>query len=414
MRLKILSFLIAFVMITMVPTYGAEVTQTNAGMRMQPLISKLKTFTVSDINLALSKYSDVKTHWARPYIGKLVLLKILGGSNGKFIPDGEVNIATFLQMTVLSLGYKIAPSISIKQNWYDSYVKQALMDKLIDIGEYKDYSRPITREQAAKIMYRAGTLFQAAVEDQNSYVVMKCRIRDAAYISDKYLDSFVKSYIMGYFVLNSTAMSNPQGKLTRAQACTIVIKLLDVSQRGKFAINEDEYYVTQKGEKVYPKNIMDPVKAINVMNSYLPKAKGYVNWGGGPTGMGYEFYDNEEDFHAVYEPNMNCAITVYNDGSVRHTNYPYAMVIYHVDKFKSLHRDVFIELFKYLFEKDSDKAIAELDKFLNVSGTETLKEIKINDRYLTFHCGGGSTISVGATCKGGLTANEYIKKYFDQ
>jgi hypothetical protein len=404
MKSKVLVLTLLLIMIiSAVPNNAADNTQTNAGLRMKPLIEKLNTFTASDITTTLAKYSDVKNHWANPYIGKLTLLKILEGSNGKFVPDGNINIASFIKITVLALGYKISPSISIKTNWYDSYVKQALKDKLIVAGEFKDYTKAITREQAAKIIFRAATLKEAAPENKDYFTVMRCRITDFAHISDKYKDSFVKAYLMGYFELPANGGSFPKNNLTRAQACVLLYKLLDDDAKAKFAVREDEYYMA--GDvKVYPAVAMEPVKAINHMIKSMGVSKGHVKGGGyDDTKATFTFYASYEErlLHSV--TGMDATLEIRNGTKPYFINWPYYLDINNRIEFMKYHKDFVKELFVFLFEKDGQKAFSEYEKFMVIKSSEEKyrKVIRVGDRYLDMNMFNGNGVTVFVTCKGG-------------
>lgn len=404
MKSKVLVLTLLFIMIiSSMSSIAADNTQTNAAMRMQPLIDKLNSITDSDIKSGLSKYSDIKTHWGSSYIGKLTLLKILEGSNGKFVPDGNINIASFIKITVLALGYKISPSISIKTNWYDSYVKQALGDKLIDVGEFKDYAKAITREQAAKIIFRAATLKEAAPENKDYFTVMRCRITDFAHISDKYKDSFVKAYLMGYFELPANGGSFPKNNLTRAQACILLFKLLDDNAKAKFAVKDDEYYMA--GDvKVYPAVIMEPVKAINHMINSMGLSKGYIIGGGAGVDRGnFTCYENEEEMNTNSVTGRDADLDIRNSTKPYFINWPYFLNINNPVVFTKYHKDFTKELFMYLFEKNGQKAYAEYEKFMATKTSVEIysKVIKIGDRYLRMNMFNGNGVSMFITCKGG-------------
>ncbi len=388
-------------------------TSSTTAMRMQPLIDKLQGLSPGDIQDGINKYSDAKKHWAKDYIGKLTQLGVIGGGvKGRFNPDGEMSVAGFIKTVTLALGYKIVQSVKPGTNWYDSYIAQAKKDKLIDDGDFKDYTKAITREQASKVLYRAAMMFEPAPENQGELNVMKFRIKDHARIGDKYKDTFVRAYYMGYFTLGSSETCNPQGTFTRAQACTVVIRLLDARERTAFKIKEGEYYISSyDGSKLYPSGSLESVHIINFIDKNLHKSKGYVErivLGGGGS---YNFFESEEEFETANVTGIDLGIDINDTGSPVDNNWCFTAWVFNSEVTKEKHLDLLGELIKFYFEDKADDAMAYVNKVLSYGGAEYLKEYKIKDRYLVIHYVSDTGISIDITCKGGLTRAEYMKKY---
>ncbi|NMB97774.1 MAG: hypothetical protein GYA02_14370 [Clostridiaceae bacterium] len=65
----------------------------------------------------------------------------------------------------------------------------------------------------------------------------------------------------------------------------------------------------------------------------------------------------------------------------------YSIVIQKPETTKELHRNVYIELFNYLFEKDAEKVIKIFDEYLELGingGEERMKEYTLNNRRVSF------------------------------
>lgn len=403
MKTKIISIIvIVLVILTNIPSLAAPEEATNAGMRMQPLIDKLNSITDSDIKASLSKYSDIKTHWGSPYIGKLTLLKILEGSNGKFVPDGNINIASFIKITVLALGYNISPSISIKTKWYDSFVKQALADKLISIGEFEDYTKPITREQAAKIMVRAITLKDKA-PNQRLFNSLRAKSRDYIKVNDMYKQFMTDAYLLGAFEFAKDGVMNPKGVLTRAQACAVAIRLLDMKARTPYTVAENEVlHIKGTGEHpdstiedefgfmpftIYPLSNPEIIPAANYLkNTCVPLDKGYasISYSEEPGLIGTGFYKSKDVYKEQDPTKFSMTIGVWvNDKIPTNMMNPYDINIMDCIEVKTLHLDVIISFFKYLFGNDSQKVIALFNKYL--SATKSMKDdVVIGNRRVVF------------------------------
>jgi len=410
-RITVMALLICLIFLS-VPVFAETPVDdgvTTTGLRMQPYIDKLKAATQEDLDKAIAKYTDSKNHWAKDYIAKLLYLEIVTGDGiSRFYPERDISVAEFLTMTVKTLGYRLeAPAPG--RPWYENYIKQAIADRLIDEGEYKNYNAIISREQASKIIYRACMLKEPAPENQGEWVVMKSRIRDYAQIGNEYKDSLVKMYLMGIYVLPESRMSNPKGNITRAQATTLMIKLLDLSTREKFELDEDEYFIDDSGRICYPAVFIEPVKAINyINNNLLTETDGYINSFMLSIKGAYRFYESFQEYYDDPITSIDMALDVRNTNMANEVNWPYYIVIWNREAAKTRHYAFLVQLFKYLFEEDSEKAIQELDRLLNYAGSEENHwEIKLNNRYLGTHYSGGNSVSIGITCIGGLNRQQF-------
>ncbi|MEG6612771.1 S-layer homology domain-containing protein [Pseudoclostridium thermosuccinogenes] len=394
--------------------FAADESSTVTGMRMQPLINELAKMTQEDIDASIAKFTDISKHWGRQEIGKLTKLGILAGvGNNKFDPEGDMSVAAFLKVVVLTLGHKISQPVS--GYWAAPYIEQAKKDRLIDEKEYTDYNKPITREQAAKIIYRAATLFRPAVENVGYVNVMRNRVKDYAKIGDAYKDDFMKAYIMGYFVLDNTALCNPKAKLTRAQACTIAIRLLQSDSLPEFEPMEGEYFIDMYGEKCYPVGTDEAVKAINFVEKIIDKSKGYVYKAVLLSNVaGYRFYKNEEERITDPVTSVDCTLEIHNDVNIYPSNWVYELDISETVETKQNHMEFLKELFRYLFEDKYEDAIKELNAVFSADGKEIKKEVKLGDRYIRIWGGGsigGNGYTIAITCRGGLSFEDFKKKY---
>ncbi|WP_161496436.1 S-layer homology domain-containing protein [Clostridium thermosuccinogenes] len=393
--------------------FAADESSTVTGMRMQPLINELAKMTQEDIDASIAKFTDISKHWGRQEIGKLTKLGILAGvGNNKFDPEGDMSVAAFLKVVVLTLGHKISQPVS--GYWAAPYIEQAKKDRLIDEKEYTDYNKPITREQAAKIIYRAATLFRPAVENVGYVNVMRNRVKDYAKIGDAYKDDFMKAYIMGYFVLDNTALCNPKAKLTRAQACTIAIRLLQSDSLPEFEPMEGEYFIDKYGEICYPAGTDEGVKAINFVEKILSKSKGYLDKTIYSTAGIYRFYKNEQERKTDPVTGTDFSLWIKNDINIYPANWIYELNIFDTNETKQYHMEFLKELFKYIFEDKYEDAIKELNAVFSANGKEINKEVKLGDRYISIWGGGsigGNGYTIAITCRGGLSFEDFKKKH---
>ncbi len=88
---------------------------------------------------------------------------------------------------------------------------------------------------------------------------------------------------------------------------------------------------------------------------------------------------------------MSIHIDVVND--INLMDYPYDLALFDAEAVQRLHRDVIYEMFRFWFENEADKAMAEFDRYLEyaVSGDQKhrVEEISYNGRNMYFYKVGG-------------------------
>lgn len=411
---RITSIITAFIFMLSfsITAFAVDETDTTVGLQMERLKKEISDMDQAHIDTGINIYTDVSKHWAKNSIGKMTQLGLLtGGGKSTFNPNGDMSIAAFIKVVVLALGYNVpeAPKGSL---WYIPYVELAKKVHIIGDKDFSDYTKAITREQAGKIMYEASCLFEPAVENQNYFTLMRNRILDYAKIGNQYKDSFVKAYIKGYFILGDSKTCNPKGTFTRAQACTTIMRLLDDNERVKFEVLPDETYIDMYGNICYPAVNTDTVKAINVLMDSLDESKGYVYQDHRfDISVSYSFYESETERIKDFVLGNDMGVSIRNTAAPVNINWPVEIAIFNGDEYNRLHKLVLEELFKYLFGAKYTEALKVVDIALKAD-TYIVKDVKLNDRILSTW-GNGGHISISITCKGGLTAEEFYKRYPD-
>jgi hypothetical protein len=116
--------------------------------------------------IAPAKFSDtVLDAWYATYLNKAVFLEVVGGyPDGSFKPAQSVNLVEFLKMLLIAQKadlmnlklMEIPYADATPGQWYSKYLVFAKINKLLDAdAENKVYpDRPVTRAQAAEIIYR--------------------------------------------------------------------------------------------------------------------------------------------------------------------------------------------------------------------------------------------------------------------
>jgi len=189
----------------------------------------IANITTEQINQIVEKIPDIKEHWGQDFIAKLNVdvngNKIINGfPDGSFKPDESVSTEQFITMTVKALGFNPEKDI---ENWSKPFVDIASQYNLINSDEFKDYSTNITREQMISIIVRAVTLKNKDAPKQIVLNRSKNKIKDYNNISDEYKDDIVFAYSLGITKGMGDGNFAPTNYSTRAQACTMIVKLLE-------------------------------------------------------------------------------------------------------------------------------------------------------------------------------------------
>lgn len=390
---RVIASLIAICLL--LPSYAVMVFAdqkdvTTIDMQMQPLRDRLAAMSEKDKTDAAGKFKDVSNHWGKEYIAKLSYLRIVNGcGNDMFLPNGNVTIAQFIIMTTRALGYSFE---STGKNYADPYIKQAKADGIIREGQYNNYDKAITREQMAEMLFNADML-KTAQPDQTLYKLVANRIADYYKISDMKKQVVVNDYILGLLAGSSQKFYfNPQSNLTRAEACVVIIRLLDDKSREVFPVSPDDTITLPtaggKTVTVYPPSRPEVIKTANFLVSNMTKDSGYVFYGyNSQTGqIPFGFYESKDKYEngSVFDINMGISI----ETAESLLKFPYSITIYDAEKVKSIHRDLLVSLFRYWFGNDSKKAIEQLDYYLSISNNNSLelkKVFKFNNREVQFN-----------------------------
>jgi hypothetical protein len=177
-------------------------------------------------------FADTKTHWAREYIGRLAAKGIVKGmGDGLFMPDNSLTRAEFLTMlanTIKDLdvtqarpaGFKDVPAAA----WYYNYVNwgfEAGIVKGIDDVTFAPNNK-ITREQMAIMLDNLAQSMDLILPETDAEVSFK----DDALISSWAAQSVGRIVSAGLMGGYPEGDFKPQGYATRAEAATVVYKLV--------------------------------------------------------------------------------------------------------------------------------------------------------------------------------------------
>lgn len=177
------------------------------------------------VEYTIGKFSDIKeTDWFTQTVSKLVGLGVIDGyEDGTFRPQGNIQTDAFIKMTVVALGYDLENG---EDYWASAYIEKAKDLELIEEGEFSDYKRQINRGEIARIIVRA--IDESYSDDIKEYREL---ISDYNSIPDGFKDYVLKAYAKGIITGYPDGTFRAENKATRAEASTMLIRMLDESER---------------------------------------------------------------------------------------------------------------------------------------------------------------------------------------
>ena len=204
-------------------------------------------------------YSDVPENaWYTGYVNKISELKGFAGyEDNTFRPDNQITQEEFVK-TVVALtvgeqpeatGENTEPKRSWKNCW-DSWA-QPYLNKAMEMGliteedtDFRYNGLPCTRGNMAKIATRAFEyLKEEDIADTSTYAT---KLKDYSDIPDKFKKYVLQAYGKGIISGYEDGTFRADGILTRAEASSVLVRLIDKAERP----NADETLYDYFGRKV--------------------------------------------------------------------------------------------------------------------------------------------------------------------
>lgn len=180
-------------------------------------------------------FTDVQDHWAKGYIDQLFEAKVISGyPDGAFRPDGHITRAEFIKALVSSSDFPLKPVANptftdVKpEHWHYPYIETAVAAGVIVPSEYIQLKfapdEPVTRVEAAIFLCRslgleADSTFTGF--DDGNQIPREFR----GYIKTARERGLIAGYPDGTF--------KPWNPVTRAEACTILVRYIYEQGKGK-------------------------------------------------------------------------------------------------------------------------------------------------------------------------------------
>lgn len=189
------------------------------------LITALLTATA----FAVITFKDTKpTDWYMGTVSELVKRDgIKGYPDGTFKPNDTITKAEFTKVLLSVLGHKNMPKTN--KHWASGYMSKAEEIRLINKGELMNIDNTISRNEMAKMSANA---LDYLGEDQTlDRSLFKSQIKDFDRIPNEYQDYVLKTYSKGIITGYPDGTFKGDRGLTRAEASTVVIRILEIDER---------------------------------------------------------------------------------------------------------------------------------------------------------------------------------------
>ncbi len=339
-------------------------------------------------------FNDVKTtDWYYNAINTLIEDEgkmIKGYPDGSFRPNATLTRDQFIAMVVRAAGEEPGNADGYwAQNYIDKGMELGLLTPK-DFDSHKgpvNFGKEITREEMSMIIIRAVEMFEGEQIFTDLTEVLQV-VKDSNDFYFKYEEAIMKTYKLGIITGYSDYTFKPQGVLTRAEASTVLLRLIDPEQRQAFDY-EGLYNAQNTGMESHllgGANWVDPVTATvresaeedwKLLTSkivYSPNKKVFdLNLVGPPSSSdevsGYFMYDEYgahaghlEDFERLLQRRMP------QEQVERAMTY----LAKKTDKYTYLEHD------KAFFYLDNDKYLVRLDEVVVFEGTEYECAIIVN------------------------------------
>lgn len=236
-RKRILSGVVATALVATL-TVPALATTIPAGSLRDGEATATPTTATADTTGTALIFSDVpSTHWAHSAITNMTSKGLFSGTTtpvngvGTFSPDKTMSRAEFVVVVVRAL-YKSELDAMPKSvgQWWDNARQVAIANGLLEDSELDNgnLSKPMTRQEMAMLLARAAEVNK----DYPDELLDSSRIPDYSSIGGYYKDYVITAYSMGMLCgTDKSGTFSPQGTLSRAQAATVLYRLVEPSAR---------------------------------------------------------------------------------------------------------------------------------------------------------------------------------------
>ncbi len=194
-------------------------------------------------------FTDVSDkYWAQENILRLVELGIINGyEDNTFRSEDSLTYEQFTKMLIMAVN----PSFEARESeiWSEPYFEEAIERGIIE-DDYDMATRldSISREEISTMVVRALHLNYS----EEMYAIIKGDIKDIDSANEENIDSIITAYEYGIITGYANKEFKPKDKLSRAEAATVILRVVDDSVRQKYTFQKN--YTVEKnlnGEVFY-------------------------------------------------------------------------------------------------------------------------------------------------------------------
>lgn len=183
----------------------------------------------------IKEYADIQNHWGK---ANIEFLMAKGGIDGypdeSFKPDGTITNAEFLKIAYLSATGESMPDSKVGEHWAKALFDKAEEKGIVTSGEMPAtaLSIKINRYQMARILVRlAENVLNEKTADTTGierFMADYSTVNSKSYYKYYVEQAYIKGLITG---MNDIGTFDGSKSGTRAEACTMIARLLDISKR---------------------------------------------------------------------------------------------------------------------------------------------------------------------------------------
>lgn len=176
-----------------------------------------------------NQFKDIKeSDWFVNTVSKLIGIGGINGyPDGTFRPNNKITKAEFTTLLVSTLGHEDLSKTGT--HWASGYIDKAEDIGLIDNNELRNIDSTISRNEMAKMC--ANALDYIGEKHDTNRNIYKSQIKDFNKIPNKYQDYVLKAYAKGIISGYPDGTFRGNNGLTRAEASSVVIRVIDKSER---------------------------------------------------------------------------------------------------------------------------------------------------------------------------------------
>ena len=350
-----------------------------------------------------SNITDINGHWGEGNINILVDKGIISGyEDNTFKPNNTVNIDEYIKMIIVAKGYELENG---QDYWASTYIEKGKELGIVDNSEINVYNIPINRAQMSKMLV-------LALDEEYSTELYRYRelITDIDSISDYYKDYVVKAYSKGLITGYEDGSFKATESLTRAESATVILRLIDESERKIPTLENAElnmtYPIVDTGQKKYYSDV-DEISSPTIKSDYYSQdARYYGNQPSYTNNNDGTITDNVTGLMWQKEPNAKQS---YADAVIEAENFELAG--YSDWRFPTIKELYSLINFTGTMSGNQEIPYIDTDYFTFYYGDESIGERRIDSQYMSSTIYKSTTMGGQKTLFGVNFADGRIKGY---